>query len=347
MDRYPRELFPALRSIANGTVEVREYRPRYVRLPGLSRSWSDRFARYGAYPAQAAMQRGDFYHIVDHGYAHLLSVLDAKRAVVTVHDLIPLLQAAGEFGPRSPHPFASFSAKFLRKAGALIADSDNTRRDLGRLLGIDPAKVHVAFPGVNAAFKPDPRPREIIRGNLGLPKEAGPIILVSGRQFYKNHETSVRVLARLIGMGHPKAVLACLSGPGDSAEALARQLGVEDRVIRMRGLSEQQLISLYGAVDCLLFASLYEGFGWPPLEAMACGTPVVCSNAASLPEVVGSAAITSAPTDVQAHAAAVSRLITDPAFRSEMIARGREHVARFTWENCARQVLEVYGSVSK
>ena len=347
MERYPRELLPAIRSIAGADIRIDEFRPRYVKLPILSRGWTNRFARYCVYPAQAARQQADFYHIVDHGYAHLLSVLDAQRTVVTVHDMIPLLQAAGEFGSRTSHPLASFSARFLRKAGALIADSENTRRDLHRLLEIDPGKVLVAYPGVNAAFKPDPSPKKQLRAALGLPADARPIVLIAGSQFYKNHETSIRVLSRLTGMGHQNAVLACLSGPGSRAEEVVRQLGLEGRLIRLRGLSEDQVVSLYNAVDCLLFPSLYEGFGWPPLEAMACGIPVACSNAASLPEIVGSAALVSPPMDVDGLADAVHRLIADPALSREMIARGRERSARFTWEACARQVLQAYEAVLK
>lgn len=346
MDRYPRELFPALRSIPGCDVQITEYRPRYVRLPAVSRAWADRFARYCVYPAQASRQRADFYHIVDHGYAHLLSMVDARRTVVTVHDMIPLLQAAGELGPRASHPLASLSARFLPKAGALIADSDNTRRDLCRLLGIEPGKIHVVHPGVSVAFKPDPRPKTGLRAELGLPADARPIILITGRQFYKNHETSIRVLSRLIGKGHPEAVLACLSGPGPQAEEVARQLGLESRLIRLGGLSETQVVSLYNAVDCLLFPSIYEGFGWPPLEAMACGVPVACSNAASIPEVVGSAAMISEPMDVDALANAVDSLIVDSALRREMSARGRERIGTFTWEACAKQVLQVYEAIS-
>jgi len=347
MERYPRQLLPAIRSIAAGRFRIDEYRPRYVRPPIVSRGWADRFARYCAYPAQARKEHADFFHVVDHGYAHLLSVLDSSRTVVTVHDLIPLLQANGELGSRVSHPLAAFSARFLRKARAIITISENTKKDVSRLLGIDPGRIHAVHMGLGEEFRPTPGPKEELRRRVGLPAEGGPVILVSGRQFYKNQATSVRVLARVIEMGHRNAILACLSGPGAEAETLAAQLGIENRLVRLKGLSEEQLVTLYSAADCLLFPSTYEGFGWPPSEAMACGLPVVCSNAAALPEVVGSAAVVSEPMDVEGHARGIDRIITDPAFRDGMISRGIAQAARFSWEACARGTLSVYEGLSR
>jgi glycosyltransferase involved in cell wall biosynthesis len=95
------------------------------------------------------------------------------------------------------------------------------------------------------------------------------------------------------------------------------------------------------------FPSLYEGFGWPPLEAMVCGTPVVTSNAASLPEVVGDAGITVAANDIEGLAAALSRVLSDDALRVEMRRKSAAHASKFTWENCARTILSVYEKVAK
>ena len=116
---------------------------------------------------------------------------------------------------------------------------------------------------------------------------------------------------------------------------LAERLGIVEHVIELRGVSDDQLPALYNAVDLLLFPSLYEGFGWPPLEAMASGTPVVCSRAGSLGDVVGDAALTADPEDTAAltwHAAAA---LTDPALRRALIARGLAHVEQFSWAHTA------------
>ena len=117
---------------------------------------------------------------------------------------------------------------------------------------------------------------------------------------------------------------------------------MEDRVVFPGYVPDEDLPVVYSAADCFVFPSLYEGFGLPPLEAMACGTPVVCSNASSLPEIVGDAAITTDPADVAALAAGISRVLADGELRADLSARGLRRAAMFTWERTARQTLEVY-----
>jgi glycosyltransferase involved in cell wall biosynthesis len=112
------------------------------------------------------------------------------------------------------------------------------------------------------------------------------------------------------------------------------------------GIPDDQLPDLYNSIDILLFPSLYEGFGWPPLEAMACGTPVVASHAASLPEVIGDAGFMGAPYDHDGLAHAMHALLTDDALRLSVIARGLIRAALFSWEKVARQTLAVYELVA-
>jgi glycosyltransferase involved in cell wall biosynthesis len=117
----------------------------------------------------------------------------------------------------------------------------------------------------------------------------------------------------------------------------ARCLGVVPRA---------ELPNLYNAVDCLLFPSLYEGFGWPPLEAMACATPVVASNAASLPEVIGEAGLLCAPGDDEGLARAMQAVLTDEGLRQSLVEKGLARARQFTWEETARKTLEVYERVA-
>ena len=143
--------------------------------------------------------------------------------------------------------------------------------------------------------------------------------------------------ARLVRTGRP------LSG-GD--RVLAERLDMLDAVIELRGVPDEDLPGLYNAVDLLLFPSLYEGFGWPPLEAMASGTPVVCSRAGSLAEVVGDAALTADPENVEAltwHAAAA--VLGDAPLRAALVARGLAHASQFTWHRTATQLIDVYQDV--
>jgi glycosyltransferase involved in cell wall biosynthesis len=120
---------------------------------------------------------------------------------------------------------------------------------------------------------------------------------------------------------------------------------VADAVIELRGVPDEDLPALYNAVDLLLFPSLYEGFGWPPLEAMASGTPVVCSRAGSLEKVVGDAALTADPEDVDALTWHAGSVLTDPRVRAALAARGLAHVLRYRWENTAQQIMAVYRDV--
>ncbi|MGC9082856.1 MAG: glycosyltransferase family 4 protein, partial [Anaerolineae bacterium] len=124
-----------------------------------------------------------------------------------------------------------------------------------------------------------------------------------------------------------------------------RELGLEDRVRFTGYVPDEDLPALYSAADLFAFPSLYEGFGLPVLEAMACGVPVVCSNTSSLPEVVGEAGIMVEPHNVHALARAMGRVLTDEALRASLRARGLERAQRFTWEEAAKRTVEVYRQV--
>ena len=128
--------------------------------------------------------------------------------------------------------------------------------------------------------------------------------------------------------------------------ALADRLGVTASVVELGNVPDEEIPALYNAIDLLLFPSLYEGFGWPPLEAMASGTPVVCSRAGSLDEIVGDAALTADPEDIDAlswHAAAA---LTDGTLRATLIDRGLAHAARFNWDRAAEQMIALYRDVA-
>ncbi len=128
---------------------------------------------------------------------------------------------------------------------------------------------------------------------------------------------------------------------------LVTQLGLDGMVLNLPNLSRAQLPDIYNLVDCLLFPSHYEGFGWPPLEAMACGTPVVASNAGSLSEVIGDAGIVHEPNDIEALARSMRDLLTVPELRENFVQRGLLRAKRFTWQETVRKTLEVYERMSR
>jgi glycosyltransferase involved in cell wall biosynthesis len=170
-------------------------------------------------------------------------------------------------------------------------------------------------------------------------------VLQLGRAFYKNIPGVLRVLHRLrVGGLNARLVRTGRPIAGDERR-LAETLGVAHAVTELGAVPDDDLPALYNAVDLLLFPSLYEGFGWPPLEAMASGTPVVCSRAGSLDEVVAGAALTADPEDVEALAWHAGSLFTDARLRSALVERGLARSAQFHWEGTARAVVSVYQDV--
>jgi len=181
------------------------------------------------------------------------------------------------------------------------------------------------------------------RTTLGLPNDGSWLILVFGRSFYKNAETSLAVVKNLAGVLRRRAFLVRVGPITEAWRKSVRDAGMDGRTIELPEVASMP--ELYSAVDCLLFPSWYEGFGLPPLEAMACGIPVVASDAASLPEVVGHAALMAPPGDVHGLTAAVRLLLEDPNRRAEQVAKGINHARKFTWERTARETIAVYERV--
>lgn len=303
--------------------------------------------RFAVYPRVVRNLAADIFHVADHSQGHLVGNLDVRRTVVTCHDVILLALASGRIGSMPVPPVAlqifRISLETVKRAAAVVADSLQTKRDLVRFTGIDPAKVTVIYPGLNQSFQPDPDRGYEFRRHRGL--GVGPLLLQIGRGFYKNMSGVLRVLHGLRTRGLDARVVRVGARLGGEERILAERLGLLDSVVELGAISDPELPALYNAVDLLLFPSLYEGFGWPPLEAMASGTPVVSSRAGSLDEIVGDAALTADPEDVEAlvwHAAAV---LTDTKLRATLVERGLARAAEFDWDRAAGQIMNVYRDV--
>ena len=334
-------------------VPVERVRPRDV----LPASWRrltlldklDSYAgRFIVYPRIAAGLRADVFHVVDHGQAFLLRTLDPARTVVTCHDIILLVLASGRLGSTFKPPFATkvlrHSLQAMARTRWIIADSEQTRRDLASLAGIDPANVRVIYPGLNYAFRPMLEAREATRARLGL--GGGPLVLQVGQTgFYKNIEGCLRVVRELRRGGIDVTFVRAGHRLRPSQVALAERLGLSDAVRDLGPMSDEDLAALYAACDVLLFPSLYEGFGWPPIEAMASGVPVVCSRSGSLDEVIGDAALTAEPEDVRGLAAHVAAVLSELLLAETLRRRGLARVRLFDWDRAADQVIEVYRRV--
>jgi glycosyltransferase involved in cell wall biosynthesis len=274
--------------------------------------------------------------------SHVLPLVHPRRSVVTVHDLghhyYPDAHTA------SQRRYLEWSARFhVRTAAHLLADSQATREDLVRIYGADPARITVAYLGVDPTLHrvEDPSIIARVRHRYGIP---GPYLLYVGTiQPRKNLARLVEAFARLPGdAGELTLVLAGKEGwLCQEIWDRVHELGLQERVILTGFVDGADLPALYSGASLLVMPSLYEGFCLPVLEAMACGTPVACSNVSSLPEVAGEAALFFDPHDMEGMAATVVRALGDSWLRRTLVERGLEQARSFTWERCARTVLEV------
>lgn len=352
MEIYADNLARSLKLVAHGVFQINQHRPsipEWLFKYKVNHGIGLRYARYISYPNQAGRNQGTVNHILDQSYAHLLNVIDPTRSVVTVHDLIPILAWKGAIpGLSYPHyPLLyKLTIASLRKARAIIAVSQSTKKDLVAHCGLKESNIIVVHNGVdNRFYSMSMDERVALRNNFGFPDRGTHIVLITGCQGYKNHATSFQVVARLQHMTKKPVQLVWL-GTGDyEHQTCLRRAGLNNTVIRLSNLSIERLVGLYNSVDCLLFPSWYEGFGWPPLEAMACGTPVVTSNAASLPEVIGDAALTGRPDDIDGLTEAVRILLEDDDLRGDYIRRGYRNASHFTWRRCALKVSSLYQQI--
>jgi glycosyltransferase involved in cell wall biosynthesis len=348
MDGYADGLTRAYQNYFPKLFQVHEFQPHNFSWLGEG-VWSMRIARFVFYPLEVRGQQREVNHILDHGYGHLLYVLDPQRTVVTVHDLIPLLRWKGKITGESKgrKPWLNLIAfNVLCRSRHIIANSENTKSDLINHLGCSAKRITVIYYGVDSIFKPyGPEEKKVARNKWNLPDNGTRRLLIIGSQFYKNQTGAIKVFERLNHLYHDPLELIKV-GPADSLWVkLMQESDFRNKIICLGAVPHAELPGLYNIVDCLLFPSLYEGFGWPPLEAMACGTPVVASNTASLPEVIGDAGLMCAPQDHEALAQAMYAVLTNDALRQVLIKRGLARARQFTWEQTAQQTLLVYEQV--
>jgi glycosyltransferase involved in cell wall biosynthesis len=268
--------------------------------------------------------------------------------VVTVHDLIR------QFDRRRASPYIhrptrrdravlALDVAGIRRAAAIIAVSEATKRDLVAHLGIDPERVHVIAPGID---------RQRFHPVAPAPLPYRYVLCVGSEHPRKNLPALLGALAALKADARHRDLRLVKVGAAGGPEApyRARTLaavaehGLDGDVHLTGQVSHADLLALYAGAQCLVQPSLYEGFGLPPLEAMACGCPVIVSDRGALPETAGPAALVSAP-DADALAGAIGRVLGDGALRARLVRDGRAHVTRYDWAWTAAATLEVYRGV--
>lgn len=266
-------------------------------------------------------------------------------SVITVMDLAFL---------RFPHLLTEESRRYygqvgqaVRRADAILAISEHTRKDLVDLLDAPEDKITVTHLAADDSFTPvtDASRLAAVRSTYSLDR---PFLLFVGTvEPRKDLPTLLRAFGRLLA-ALPELLLAIAGRPGWLSEQVyetASALGLGDSARFLGGVPAQDLPALYSAATAFVLPSLYEGFGMPVLEAMACGTPVVCSNAGSLPEVAGDAALLFPPGDDEALARALDSILSDSALRTELARRGAVQAKRFSWLETARRTLAAYRSL--
>ncbi len=260
--------------------------------------------------------------------------------VTVVHDILPLFFPR-EF-PRHQWYVRVLVPAVLRHSARVVAISEQTARDLVTHYRFPHQRITVVPPGVDC-IRFSPRRRfERLRPEHGWTRY---VLFVGNLAPHKNLHRLLRAFARV--RGDVALVLAGDRHPRhrQSLESLVDQLGIRDRVHFLGFVPDDDLPRLYAGAACVVIPSLYEGFGLPVLEAMACGAPVVASNAGALPEAAGDAAVLIDPYDEAGLAAAMQRVLDDTAFAGSLIERGLARARQFTWEKTARGVLEAIYSV--
>ncbi len=274
--------------------------------------------------------------------------------VVTIHDLIPLLLREYRGGPLV-RLYSALVSTTAQNSALVLTDSEASRRDIVTHLGLPAERVRVVYLAADERYTPEP---SLFPGEKpGFAEKTWfqkrYVLYLGGFDVRKNVATvlqTYRWAGPAIGEECPLVIAGRLPERDTSftpdPRRLAREQGIDERFVRFIGfVDEADKPALYRGAVAFIFPSRYEGFGLPPLEALACGTPVVGSDISSIPEIVGDAGVLLPPDDAEGMASALIQLATDEGFRAELSRRALAQAARFSWERTARETLAAYQDV--
>jgi glycosyltransferase involved in cell wall biosynthesis len=339
---------PGIYGIPRYSCEIQKRMPRVsfrnIMYPAMSGPYLDAFFKLTFLPAGglARSRKGRIKHIASQGYAFTLPFLRKGPVVLTCNDLIPWT-----FYKRRSVTWKA-NVRAIRQIEHIIAISEYTKQELISQLGIPEERIQVILDGYDSeTFHPVPEP---VRPGYLKPDDR--VLLYTGSEEpRKNLRMLLRALQDLI-KEVPQVKLIKAGSPGmaisrDGLLGEIRSLGLEEHVIFTGIIPDIELRTLYNIADAFVFPSLCEGFGLPPLEAMACGCPVIASDRSSIPEVVGEAGILLNPEDPALWRDAVMRVLNDSETRKAMRQKSLIQAEKFSWDTCARRTLNLYNEIEE
>lgn len=285
-------------------------------------------------PIYLSQTDADVYHAVDPRETLPIGIARVQPIVTTLHDLI-VYEFPQTFKRRWTY-LSRFYLQWLNSSDRIIAVSNSTKQDAIKRLGIPSEKIDVVYHGVDDRFKP------LTPDQLNLNLEQNSVLMVGSPQPRKNHTGVATALGKLNDNGMDTHLYVVGASESD-IEPLSNDTPLDADYIHPTGyISDKSLIEYYNAADVVAVPSYYEGFGFPVLEAMACGSPVVTSDRSSLPEIAGDAAIIVNPDDSNSIAGGIKSILTDDKQSSALRRAGLERAESFTWERTARETRQVY-----
>ncbi|GAB4249989.1 MAG: glycosyltransferase family 1 protein [Thermoleophilia bacterium] len=294
---------------------------------------------------RAAAEAGiDLLHVP----GHLTTIPEDILTVTTVHDVIPLIYPRSIRNPLGRVHYRRRLHQAVERSAVLITVSRISQSTLTAYAGVDPHRVRVIYNGVSEQFHPVADAEELasVRRRYALPDRFA--LWIGDFRPEKNLEFLVQSWALVRGRVDPDLHLVMAGTQSGEFFKIRREVvrrGLESQIHFPGYIRDDDLAALYSAAEMFVFPSLYEGFGLPPLEAMACGTPCVVSNSSALPEVTGRAAMMFNPTEHDQLVECVKRVLSDQTLNSNLRKEGFAQAAKFSWEQAAAETLEVYAQV--
>lgn len=288
-------------------------------------------------------------HICDHSNSYYASMIQRYPTVITCHDLMAIRAADGEFGNNCPSVSGKLLQEFIKSqlehSDYYICDSKSTQFDLYKKIPSSINSSKVIYPGFCNIYS-------VTHGSLSIRGLSVPdtdyILHVGSNAWYKNRAGVLEIFCRYMGHAANPNLKCVLVGPELDAKQveILRKHELSDSVYVINDIKHEELLTLYTHAKALVFPSIYEGFGWPPLEAQSCDCPVISSVEGSLEEVVADSGLVAHCDDIDSHVHNLRLVINDSSIRQALIEKGRKNIARFSNVQMVDKLIEVYEMVS-